>query len=260
MKKIYIPFFIIIIYVLATAVNVSGGHIKDMSFTDFLIVMFAGNKYSQTTKDMTDIIFSVPMIYLFINIYVSVLVGYVYQEELDVYGTNYLLKRKSRANWWRTIWFKCLLVIFKLYMVCILTLFILSIFLGGLTFDFDYQILMTIYGDGDFLKEKIEIDSVFIVVACMVMPVLVSIADSCIQLVISCASAPIYGVVMVAIILVISVYCCNNLLIGNYWMLLRSEVVVTNTVNMYFGVVAMSMIIFSGYFLGRIIFRKKDFY
>ena len=43
-------------------------------------------------------------------------------------------------------------------------------------------------------------------------------------------------------------------------MLLRSEVVVTNTVNMYFGVVAMSMIIFSGYFLGRIIFRKNDFY
>lgn len=259
MKK-YIPFFVIIIYTLALAYRLSDGHIDELSIVDYLIVMLSGNKSMQLGHSVTDIIFSVPMIYLFFNIYVMCFVGYIYQRELDVYGTNYLLKVGSRVKWWRKVCFKELLLIVKLYMAAFFSLILISFVGKGLTLDFDYEILRQLYGKGEELRSKEDINAILLLASCIFVPILVSVTSSVIQLVISSILEPIYGAIVVPVILVVSAYCCDKLLFGNYWMILRNEIVVTNALNITYGVLTMIGLICLGYFIGRIVFSRKDFY
>ncbi len=188
---------------------------KEISFSDFILFMFRGmNVFDGNAVELQD---KLPQWFL-VNIYLSIIIGYFPLKDLSESGIQVLIRTKSRVSWWLS---KCLWVIYNVliyYTIFIIVITVFSLFHGGLSLELSKE-LNLILSNLDISKFNFK----GILVVGIILPLITSITFSLIQLLISLFTNSIISNMFIITVLTLTPFYCNSFFIGNYLMILRSN-------------------------------------
>lgn len=196
--------------------------------------------------------FVLPYVWMSIQFICAFLVyGYV-NDDLEGYGRNILLISRNRRLWWysKCVW--SFIMTLGVYVFLFLISVVISAFYGGGT-EFTPQVyeLLT---DMEYNPDL----SVRIKIFLMVVPCISSMALTLFQLLVSLISGPAVPLLLVMSVEVLSAYYTRFYLVGNYSMILRSNVLVPEglkpSVGILISLTGIVIIIIAGGYL----FEKKD--
>lgn len=210
------------------------------TFSDYLVEIFKGMEiYDLSNRENS---FRIPVAWLMINIYITYLVSYYPFKDLQGFGQHILLYSKNRSQWWlsKCIW--NITTVLSFYLMGYVVIFIFAFFTGNVSLRTTLEINSLISNVNTSGFNKTDVLTISIL-----LPLLTSVAISLFQMLISLLSKPVFGFIIVIVILVLSAYWCHPLLIGNYLMLLRNNVVVLEEGLTFFTGISMavSLILFS---------------
>lgn len=256
----YIPIILLFLYA-AVAVNVvveKNGMTANIA--DYLVMMFKGLKPYERKDTVKNIIgFHLPVYYLLFNVYISWIISYFPFRDMGNYGKLLMIKQGNKQKWWlnKCIWSIC--AVFSSYLTGYIVFFLAGLFKKSVSLEINVETLKLITDKIIDETNVWELSEKKLIVLCVILPVLMSVAISIFQMVLSLVMKPLYGQMLVIGLLVISAYYCNGFLPGNYLMLLRNSIITKNGgVNFYYGIVISIMMILSGIGLGLKIIKKKD--
>lgn len=244
---------VMLIFLCAAVSSVISSGEADIGIREYMITMFKGVKpYENDTVTGREVIFNLPAYYLLFNMYIAWVVGYFPFKDMSGYGKISLIKYKSRQRIWIN---KCI------WCICAVSGFYIS----------GYMVFMIMDLAGPFIKsvkassvmetelEFASLDNYKMCMLCIVIPLLTSIGISVLQMAVSIFIKPVYGVIAVMGVLVLSVSYCKWFFPGNSLMLLRSSSVIGKSgVGMYMGMFMGICMLMSGIIAGLVLIRKKD--
>jgi len=203
---------------------------KEISFSDFILFMFRGmNVFDGNAVELQD---KLPQWFL-VNIYLSIIIGYFPLKDLSESGIQVLIRTKSRVSWWLS---KCLWVIYNVliyYTIFIIVITVFSLFHGGLSLELSKE-LNLILSNLDISKFNFK----GILVVGIILPLITSITFSLIQLLISLFTNSIISNMFIITVLTLTPFYCNSFFIGNYLMILRSNLNIGDSgVSIVYGIV-----------------------
>lgn len=184
---------------------------------DLFFYIFAGRAMNDTGNG---VFFEIPVHWMVGSIICTFsCLNYPFKE-LNGYGRQILIRGRSRSQWWFS---KCAWVLFRsisFYMLAWLTVFVVAaIWSGGISLNLNQELLrellMVDITDIHILKEKINI--------VLFMQLLTYSTLNLIQISFSIFIGPLLGFIVMLVLYILSIYYMHPLLIGNYSMLLRSN-------------------------------------
>lgn len=197
-------------------------------------------------------IFQLPVSWFLFYAYLFFLIGFYPVSDLYSGGAKTLILAGNRNKWIisKLFWTVTMIIIyFGLFAIC---LFVNAILFGntndGLSYVADY------YG----ISSEINLPQVIIVF--LVAPVIVAIAMSFIQFVISIIVNALSGYIIVISILSVSAYWMKGFLLGNYLMLIRYDLISGEGMKVLNGIVLSMGIIILMVASSCLLFAKKDIY
>lgn len=195
-----------------------------IGFFDYLMELFKGIEVYRPDSQTQ---FSVPGIWMFLLLYLFFKVNSYPFSDAHSYGQQVLMRSTSRTKWWLS---KCLWLIsevFVFYLIGYLILGFATIFSGTSFFSLNHYINENITqitsANTNILK---------LISTVLFLPIVVSISIALMQLTISFAmNSPVIGYIFSVVLLVASAYKCNSFLIGNYLMLKRNSLFISDGVS-----------------------------
>lgn len=219
------------------------------SFMDYLINIFKGMEIYVPDPSNP---FIVPINFLIFNVYLAFIVGSYPLKDLYSTAQNVLIRSKTRWRWWlsKCIWNTVSVIVY--YLLLYVTVFVFAGLTGKLSMaptevSWNYLSINVV---GATVEE--------LIVAVAIIPIVTSVAISIFQMALSFIANPTISYLFVVVVFVASAYYFNPALIGNYPMLLRSELVMEGgieqplVIGVCLAIVVVSIV--GGYFY----FRKMD--
>jgi hypothetical protein len=224
---------------------------KEISFSDFILFMFRGmNVFDGNAVELQD---KLPQWFL-VNIYLSIIIGYFPLKDLSESGIQVLIRTKSRVSWWLS---KCLWVIYNVliyYTISIIVITVFSLFHGGLSLEPSKE-LNLILSNLDISKFNFK----GILIVGIILPVITSITFSLIQLLISLFTNSIISNMFIITVLTLTPFYCNSFFIGNYLMILRSNLNIGDSgVSIVYGIVVCVVLSIATIFIGANKIKRYD--
>lgn len=187
------------------------GSLDNASYIQCMIYIFKGGRYfpPDLLKDM----YVLPALWLGIQIVIGMLVGYYPVIDLYTYGQQVLIRSKRRIGWWIS---KCVWNVFTVLLVYVLmdiSIFAICIIKGlGMTTKVTgeelinelFQFIMFTGTDKDVMMYT------------FVMPVIVSIAASLMQMALALCISPMVGFIVVQIMAISATFTVSRFAIFNY--------------------------------------------
>lgn len=187
------------------------------SVIDCLLYLFKGIQFYVPARGSK---FEIPLIWVIIQVFVSILIYSYPKEDFEKYGSQILIRTQSKRKWWFS---KCIWTVVSVglyYVLGYVSVIILCGFSGGLLFTPDNVWNLKVNG-----IDTSSITSFELCIIVLLIPVLTSIALAVLQMTLSFMFSPIYGYVFVISYIVISVYYHNVCFIGANSMILRNQFV-----------------------------------
>lgn len=256
----YIPIILLFLYAAVSTNAIVEKNGMTANIADYLVMMFKGLKPYETKDTVKNIIgFRLPVYYLLLNVYISWVISYFPFRDMGNYGKILMIKQGKKQKWWfnKCIW--SIWAVFSSYLTGYMVFFIIGLFEKNVSLDINAETLKLITDKIIDETNVCGLSEKKLIVLCVILPVLMSVGISIIQMVLSLVMKPLYGQMLVIGMYVISAYYCNGFLPGNYQMLLRNSIIIKNSgVNLYYGIVISIMMILLGIGLGLKIIKKKD--
>jgi len=222
------------------------------NFSDYIVDLYKGMDIFKKVDNADK--FQIPGDWMIMNIFLTYVIGYYPLKDLKDYGSQILIRSKKRWQWWLS---KCIWVIASVliyYAIGYIVICIFSLFNGGLSLTPTYDINMYISN-----VNTLEFTSGKIVVITMILPMIMSITLSLIQMTMSIFTTPILSNIVLVSIIVASAYYCHPLLLGNYLMILRNDAIVFERgVNTMAGLGLGVIISILAVIIGNLRFKKMD--
>lgn len=224
---------------------------KEISFSDFILFMFRGmNVFDGNAVELQD---KLPQWFL-VNIYLSIIIGYFPLKDLSESGIQVLIRTKSRVSWWLS---KCLWVTYNVliyYAISIIVITVFSLFHGGLSLELSKE-LNLILSNLDISKFNFK----GILIVGIILPVITSITFSLIQLLISLFTNSIISNMFIITVLTLTPFYCNSFFIGNYLMILRSNLNIGDSgISIVYGIVVCVVLSIATIFIGANKIKRYD--
>ncbi|MGN9160608.1 hypothetical protein [Clostridium sulfidigenes] len=224
---------------------------KEISFSDFILFMFRGmNVFDGNAVELQD---KLPQWFL-VNIYLSIIIGYFPLKDLSESGIQVLIRTKSRVSWWLS---KCLWVTYNVliyYAISIIVITVFSLFHGGLSLE-PSKDLNLILSNLDISKFNFK----GILIVGIILPVITSITFSLIQLLISLFTNSIISNMFIITVLTLTPFYCNSFFIGNYLMILRSNLNIGDSgISIVYGIVVCVVLSIATIFIGANKIKRYD--
>ena len=224
---------------------------KEISFSDFILFMFRGmNVFDGNAVELQD---KLPQWFL-VNIYLSIIIGYFPLKDLSESGIQVLIRTKSRVSWWLS---KCLWVTYNVliyYAISIIVITVFSLFHGGLSLEPSKE-LNLILSNLDISKFNFK----GILIVGIILPVITSITFSLIQLLISLFTNSIISNMFIITVLTLTPFYCNSFFIGNYLMILRSNLNIGDSgISIVYGIVVCVVLSIATIFIGANKIKRYD--
>lgn len=218
---------------------------------DYICFVLGGPQYIPEGMLNTYVI---PVLWLIIPVMIGYIVGYYAMTDLHQYGQQVLLRSTSRTRWWvsKCVW--CSLMVIIAYAI-IYVFVIMTAFLFGATFDWK-------------LTEEIAINTCHISyiggndneirIILLLMPVIVSLALSLLQILMGLIFSPIIGFVVTQSIVFLATIYHKGFLIANYGMLSHNKITCASNIDYIEGIyICMSVYIIS-LIAGMFYFREYN--
>jgi hypothetical protein len=219
---------------------------------DYILDFFKGiQKVSFTDRRER---FDLPIPFLLFNLSLTFTIGKYACCDLEGIGLLTLLQSKKRSVWWNGKCLWCVFHVLCVYALLFLTSFCFSALNGNSSMEFTPQLNQVLSQIPTQTFEKWTL-----LQATFFLPILVSIALAFLQLSLSLWIPPVFSLLIIICLLVVSGYFCNPFLIGNYFMLLRSDLVLKGGVSLQTGYLVSIGLLFLSFFCGKIYFCKMDF-
>ncbi len=189
-----------------------------------------------------------------VNIYLSIIIGYFPLKDLSESGIQVLIRTKSRVSWWLS---KCLWVTYNVliyYAISIIVITVFSLFHGGLSLGPSKE-LNLILSNLDISKFNFK----GILIVGIILPVITSITFSLIQLLISLFTNSIISNMFIITVLTLTPFYCNSFFIGNYLMILRSNLNIGDSgISIVYGIVVCVVLSIATIFIGANKIKRYD--
>lgn len=261
-------FVIVSIYMLnrmITSHQQIGDVCNNAGFFDYLLYLVQGTQKYIPGKSST---FQIPVLWMVMNIIPAFLVCSYAVRDMEGQGMYMLLKNRSRRVWWLS---KC---IWNVVTVTLLYVIVWgTLFLGTVLGHHSISGIWTIHKDICEVIMEMPVQSMpqagqlpvdiyhsgLFLLAVIIVPFVISMEISLIQMTFSLIIGPVISFMVVVIICVLSAYFMNPLLLENYTMLMRSNLVLGNSgMNLMAGVIAAIVLGSITILLGFRYFSRMD--
>lgn len=222
----------------------------DMGFWDYILWNFRGMKVIRENE------YVIPNAYwALIQLYLAIIVGVYPAKDLHMAGQQILLKSGNRKAWWlgKVTW--NILSVFGFYLVIYMSVIFVSIMTGGFK-EIQTEIITFLLGN-----RNIEISKSGLVIYSLILPVIVSLAISIMQMMIAVVFQPYMGYIWVCCVLAAGIFVYSPYSLGNYLMMLRTPILLQESIlTVKWAVMLSLMLSLSAVIIGGIVIRKKDIY
>jgi len=222
------------------------------TFGNYIIDIYKGVDISNKVDNKEKI--EMPPGWILLNIFLSVVIGYYPLNDLKEYGSQILIRSKKRWQWWLS---KCLWIVGNVlifYTIGYIVIAIFSLINGGLSLTPNHNVNLAV--------SKLDTSSLTarqVLNVGIILPVITSIALSLMQLTLAMFSNSIYSNIFIISLIIVSIYYCNPILMGNYLMMLRNSIMVgVKGIGTSTGIVLSMAISFVSIALGILKFRTYD--
>lgn len=247
--KIYLLFIILLSVILAFwNKKISLNMVNKAGLIDYLMYIFSGKE--EVGKLTNQDIFDIPIAWLFVHIYVLFGIGTYPKTEYMERGYQFLIRAGNKWCWWLG---KCVYIFLSVnfYYLCIVfTGFIFSALNGSGHNEVNKEICERIL--------RIDINNITDMkryLCLVIMPLLLFMVLGFACMFISFLQNNIVAVIVLIGYLSISAYWCNDLLLGNYTMLLR-----VHKMSFAIGIIVSAIVLLLSGFGGYRYFRNMDVY
>lgn len=215
-------------------------------FWDYLIYLFRGKEEIRSPNQLD--IFNIPIEWLLIHSYFFFTIGTFPKEEYVERGYQFLLRTGNKWHWWFSKVVYMILTVFLYFIGIAVVAFGFSMVGGANIHDVNKEICYHVVG-----IDVSEIGTSDIILGTFIMPLIVVITLCIAEMLISFLVSSVVAVIVLLGYLSASAYWCNEWLLGNYTMLVR-----THKVSFLVGIVIScgSIVIFN--ILGYFYFKGLD--
>ncbi|MDE6670932.1 MAG: hypothetical protein K2K16_01920 [Ruminococcus sp.] len=225
----------------------------DCSYGDVLMYIYGGMKKYVASRGNR---FQFPAIWtvLFIT-QLSGTLNYPYKD-LNSYGIQILFRTDNRLLWWisKFIWNIIYGIIYHSFIWTVM--FIYAVISGyAINFSIDIKILCNIF---EIFPEDISGNITDIPVYIFFVPVLTSVVFSLLEMTVSLFIKTVYSFLLMSCLVISSAYLMTDYIIGNYGMIIRSNHILTDGINMERGIIILSVLVITAFIVGLIKFSKYD--
>lgn len=228
----------------------------ECSFGDMLVYVYGGMKEYVPSRENR---FFFPVIWsiLIITQYFGTL-SYPF-ENLNGYGKQILLRTEGRSLWWLS---KCVWnITYSLFYHCSIwvVLLIYSLIRGyNIAFGVNTELIIYLFDIYDTESSTIVSDNLRIPVTSFFLPIFVSVALNILEMTISMFSKTIISFLVMSCLTISSAYFLNDIFLGNYEMIVRYNIVVSNGINCSTGYILSLTVIIIAVIVGLLKFRSYD--
>ncbi len=232
--------------------DLNGFDCSQATLMEMIIFMYKGEKYFplEQLKDM----YTLPALWLSVQIVISYLVGSYMKNDIYTYGQQVLMRCKNRWKWYLS---KCVwnvMTVLYCYIAIDAAIVIMTKILGmkiSLSYDLDRMAQVSeLYFFEGTTKQMIRL--------AIIMPVVISIAVSLFQMLISLIFSDIIGFIVVQTKAIFATMIANGALFFNYGMVLRSKLSSPTDIKYSTGCVVCLIIAIISVVTGVIYFGRFD--
>lgn len=219
------------------------------SMSDYLIFMFRGIEvYVPSPNDP----FTVPIFWMILQVLVALLVSVYPTNDLRTYALNVFTRIGSRRVWWvaKIAW--TVLTVCSFYLLCLVVVAVFSLLAGDSSFLPVSAVGLYSSGIDALAMSPTELCGILLV------PVFVSVALSVVQVSLSFIVKPALSFLFVMAYCVASAYLYSPFLLGDYSMILRNGLVMSEGLSSVVMIVVSSVVTLVALGLGTLYFKKMD--
>lgn len=185
------------------------------SLGDYIFHFFKGMEvYHPTASER----FQIPSIYLLFHLFISFIVARYPLSDLSGYGKQILMRGRSRVKWLLSKYAWAVLTVCVCYCIVFFLAFAFSLVTGNLSLRLTPSLIQRYFG-----VDTSVLTAGRLILIGFLIPVMVSIALSFLELTLSIYARPLWGFMAITVLLAVSAYYCHPLLPGNYLMIFRSQ-------------------------------------
>jgi len=223
------------------------------SFADYFTYLYGGMKeYIPSPTDP----FMFPVIWTVLFLVLPFATLNYPLNDIQSFGQQTLLRTKGRLIWWlsKCCWNVLSCVFYHLIVIGIIVLFCL-ITQTELRMNIHGDILWSIFQikEANRLSGQIELN-----IGLILAPILISISLNLFQMALSLFIKPVFSFLSILIIVLSSSYLLSPFMIGNYAMVVRSNVIINNGVNFTIGMIIGLFLSFISLMVGTVKFIYYD--
>lgn len=247
--KFIIIFIFLIISCLDFYVQLKAFYVTEYTYGHFLLYIFGGMKeYIPSPSEP----FPVPYRWLLWHFLVLYFTLHYMHDDLTGFGQNLIYRCKSRTIWWIS---KCIwnaIYVSSFYIIGWITVFVFSVLCKAkMSFDITPIPMLLSFGEKQIISEHYNL-----LFQLTILPLLVSIAVSLIQMTMSLIIKPMLSFVISAVIYISSAYKLVPWLLGNYAMAVRSDLTISNGINSKIGAIFSVLLSLCSIIIGILLFKK----
>lgn len=218
---------------------------------DYLFFMLRGMKAYEPERDL-QFIFPVRWILIYFYLFYATL-HYPYRDLLNSVGNQLLTLGRSRRSWWIS---KCVWNI--MFVLCYFLTIYATVFgfckVAGESTEWKITEALVI----SFMDITFVSDGSMLAVCTVLLPVLVAMALSLLEMFLALFIRPFFGFCAVALLMLASAYCLSPWLIGNYVMPMRSVYAMESGVSFSCGLMMSLLVIVCCIWGGAKVFHRYD--
>ncbi|MDD6406271.1 MAG: hypothetical protein PUG00_10830 [Clostridiales bacterium] len=198
--------------------------------------------------------FLIPVYWFAFQIGLAYMVAYYAYDDFTVNGRVIFIAAGSRKQWWISKFLYCILAGVLYFAVCAATICICAKCYGAyMSLDTTTALMMHIYP-----TTSVGLDQWEIMFISVLLPVLVSVAISQIQVLMGFLINPVVSFAVVCAMYILSAYYTTWYLAGSYTMWLRSSYIVADGLNPMSGALIAGGLMFAALVGGLMYFDNKD--
>lgn len=240
----------IVLYQAVQNLSVSGDIQSTVTLMDYALYFFKGMEVYVPSPETR---FEIPFLWIVFHSYLAFIIGNYPQKDLLGYGQNILIRVKSRTKWWFSKCGWACLSVLSYYIICWLSIIIVTAFTGSLSFSasIDITSLLNMLAVSD-------VNSNQLILTVVLLPFLTSITITLVQILISFILKPLLSYICVFVFLAVSIYFYSPFLIGNFSVVCRNDIFKVDGINTYVAILVCMVIILFVLIFGKHYFKKYD--
>lgn len=231
---------------------VYGGH-ENATLLECAMYLYRGAKY--ITPEQLSSMYTLPALWLGVQIVIGFLVGYYPVDDIHTYGQQVLIRSRKRVDWWisKCVWNVATVVMS--YAIIDLVILVMCVIFG-------MDIKLT-FSDDVFVSAVLEMHSCTgtlkqVIIFTFIMPVVVSVAVSLMQMTLSMIISPMVGFILVETLALFATMLTNPVFIHNYGMLAHSIIASPTNIKYSTGCVVCLLIAVVSVVVGAVYFEKYN--